>query len=97
MKLKISALLVGGTLLGSTTPYTAHAAEQFIVCVKDMIGCRPAYTVTCQELRADPAIQAKAQQICKGERGYSNWGVQQIGTSGPGGECGTYQFVVTCR
>jgi hypothetical protein len=97
MTMRLWVSLVSATLLGSTIPYAADAEEQFVICVKDWVGCQANYFVSCGELRADPAMRAKADQICKQERGYSNAGVYQVGKSTSGGECGTYKFVVTCR
>jgi hypothetical protein len=97
VSMKIWTPIIAVALLGSTMPRAASAAEQFVICVKDFVGCQANYFVSCQELRTDPAMRAKADQICKQERGYSNSGVMQVGTSTPGGECGTYKFIVTCR
>ena len=95
MTMRIWVPLVCATLLASTIPYTAEA-EEFVICVNDWPGCQAHYFVSCAELRSDPRMLGKAEQI-KQERNYSSCGARQVGTSGSGGECGTYKFVVTCR
>ena len=85
-------------LLGSVIPYSANA-EEFVMCNTDFTGCQAHVWITCAELQSGStigAVRKKAAEFCTG-RGYRSSDVRQIGTSGSGGECGTYKYVVICQ
>jgi hypothetical protein len=87
--------------LGWAIPYSANAAEVFSICVEDWIGCVSNYRISCAALSASgPTInnvRDYATAICRGKGYNSPATVRQIGTSGTGGQCGTYKYNFTCQ
>ena len=98
MTMKVWVPLVGATLLASTMPYAAHADEQFVVCVKDFVGCVSNYTTDCKDINTPGFYDRWGKRICIQERGYSRYGYQKLsGSTEPGGECGQWKFLFICR
>jgi hypothetical protein len=96
MTMRVRAVLIGATLLGSTIPYMANA-QQFVICVNDFVGCVSHMQVSCAEIRSDPGMQAHANQLCR-RNGYSGGSALQLsGSHESGGECGRYKWSVNCQ
>lgn len=99
MRLSVLSIICA-TVLYLGIPYSVNAAEQFAICGQDNVGCQGVY-MSCADLGQGTSkstgglVQAKATQACA-EKGYSSAVVQQV-TNGPGGQCGIYKYVVTCR
>jgi hypothetical protein len=101
MTTRIRVSLFAAMLLGSAIPYSANAAEQHSICVKDWVGCQSDYQISCATLSAPGAtidhVRDYATAICRGKGYISEASVVQVGTSTPGGQCGTYKYNFTCQ
>jgi hypothetical protein len=96
--------LVGAVLLGTSTQYSASAAEEHAFCVVDWVGCVADYRITCEELgQGTPTptmvlVRQKATGICRGIGYTGETIVRQLPPlNAPGGQCGQYKYIFTCQ
>jgi hypothetical protein len=95
MMMRIGALAISATLLSSVPLSTANA--QFVICVNDYVGCVSHMQVSCDEIGADPQMQAHANRLCR-QRGYSGGSAIYVsGSRESGGQCGRYMWRVNCQ